>query len=228
MIHDDGWGRFSVWRHSSAVRELYARRCRREEPEMTCAAQAAELLAPLAAVGDTLLDAGCGGGHFFHSLRERQIDVEYHGVDAEAGLIEIGRTELPAFGLPPERLRPLRIEDLAGKVDHVLCMNVISNVDNYHRPLDRLAGMARKSLILRESLADAASYRYVRDEFLDPDAEVYVHVNAYDRREVVGFLAERGFAVREVTDRRTGGAPELVIGHPHHWTFLVAEREESA
>ena len=30
--------------------------------------------------------------------------------------------------------------------------------------------------------------------------------------------------VEQVTDRRTGGEPELVIGYPHHWTFLVAER----
>jgi len=27
-----------------------------------------------------------------------------------------------------------------------------------------------------------------------------------------------------VTDRRTGGQPELVIGHLHYWTFLVADR----
>jgi hypothetical protein len=25
-------------------------------------------------------------------------------------------------------------------------------------------------------------------------------------------------------DRRSGGQPEMVIGHPHHWTFLVATR----
>jgi hypothetical protein len=30
--------------------------------------------------------------------------------------------------------------------------------------------------------------------------------------------------MREVVDRRTGGKPEMVIGHPHHWTFLVATR----
>ena len=35
---------------------------------MTCHAQAAELLAPHVAPGDTLLDASCGSGYFFHSL----------------------------------------------------------------------------------------------------------------------------------------------------------------
>lgn len=191
---------------------------------MTCAAQAAELLAPLLEPGDSLLDAGCGSGYFFHSLRRRELEVAYHGIDATARLIEIGRTELPRFGLPAERLQPVRLEDFRGEADHVLCMNVLSNLDNYHRPLERLLKAARKSVILRESIKDGAEYRYVRDAFLDPGADLWVHVNAYDRRDLMAFIEARGFAVTEVEDRRTGGRPEDVIGHPHWWTFLVATR----
>ena len=98
-----------------------------------------------------------------------------------------GRSELAAFGLPEDRLRTLRIEDFQGSADHVLCMNVLSNIDNYHRPLERLLKAARRSLILRESIKDGSSYSYVRDNFLDPDVNLHVHVNAYDRSELVGF-----------------------------------------
>ena len=36
-----------------------------------------------------------------------------------------------------------------------------------------------------------------------------------------------GFDIDVHTDRRTGGAPELVIGYPHHWKFFVARRRGS-
>jgi len=223
-ISDDGWAAHNIWQHSATVLELYRLRARDEAEEMTCAAQAAELLAGIVTPGDTLLDAGCGTGYFFHSLRRRGLDLDYHGIDATAAFIDIGRRELGPFGLSPERLSILRIEDFQGAADHVLCMNVLSNLDNFHRPLERLLTAARKSLVLRESIKEGPAYRYVRDDFLDPGVDLSVHVNAYDRSEILEFINRYGFAAREVEDRRSAGKPEMVIGHPHFWTFLVATR----
>jgi SAM-dependent methyltransferase len=223
-LRDDGWQRHCIWEHSTTVRELYTARARGEAEEMTCAAQASELLAPLVTAGDSLLDVGCGSGYFFHSLKRRAIPAAYHGIDAAPSLIAIGQRELPAHGLPAERLRVLRIDDLDGSVDHVLCMNVLSNLDNYHRPLERLLTMARKSLILRESAKGGALYSYVRDLYLDAGIDLKVHVNAYDADEVEAFIAGHGFRVERITDRRSGGRAELVIGHPHWWTFFRAVR----
>lgn len=224
MIRDDGWQRYCIWEHSATIQELYARRCRREVEEMTAHKQAAMLLAPRVTAGETLLDAGCGSGYFYHSLVARGIAAEYWGIDAAPSLIDIGLGILPAYGLSPERLLPLRIEDLDGTVDHTVCLNVLSNIDNYHRPLDRLLKITRRSLILRESLKQGAEYHYVEDRFLDPDVSLKVHVNHYDVDEVCEFIRGYGFRVERVIDERTGGRPELVIGHPHYWTFLVADR----
>lgn len=223
MIRDDGWARYSIWEHSAQVRDLYRRRCRREAEEMTAHAQAAELLAPHVQPGDTLLDAGCGSGYFWHSLRSRGIEVEYVGIDGSETLIGIGREEMPAHGMAPEQLRVVRLEDLAGEADHVVCINVLSNLDNYHRPLERLLHVARKTLVLRESCKDEAEYKYVRDPYLDEGADLKVHVNAYPTEELMEFVRDHGFDVRYVEDRRTQGEPEMVIDHPHHWKFFVAE-----
>ncbi|MFM7343793.1 MAG: class I SAM-dependent methyltransferase [Tagaea sp.] len=223
-IHADCWARHNIWANAASVRELYAARARDEADEMTCAGQAAELLAPLAAPGESLIDAGCGSGWFFHSLRRRGIGLAYHGFDATEIFVEIGRRELAPFGLPPDRLHCLRIEDFRGAADHVVCMNVLSNIDNFHRPLERLLAAARRTLVLRESVKDGAAYNWVRDDFLDPGVDLRVHVNAYDRAEIRGFVESRGFKLREITDRRTAGHPEYVIGYPHWWTFFVAER----
>lgn len=227
MIKGDGWEKYCIWEHSRSCRDLYSRRCRLEEDEMTCHAQAAELLLPYVTPGDTLLDAGCGSGYFFHSLKKRHIQVEYHGIDASPSLIEIGRKSLLRFGLPPENLEIIRIEDLVGEVDHVICINVLSNLDNYHRPLERLLNTARKTVILRESChAEEGQYSYVRDRYLDEGCELSVYVNTYCLRETMEFIASHGFEVRNVIDRRTRGQPELVISYPHYWTFLVAERNQ--
>ena len=171
-----------------------------------------------------MLDAGCGSGSFFHSLKRRNIPVEYHGIDASPTLIAIGKSILPGHGLPADRLRAMRIEDLSGSADHVLCMNVLSNIDNFHRPLERLLKVARRTVVLRESFADGASYSYVRDDFLDPGVDLKVHVNTYDKNEVTKFVESYGYRVQWVADRRSSGKPEMVIGHPHNWTFLVAVR----
>ncbi len=224
MIDAGGWPKFNIWEHSSVVRELYALRSRDMAEEMTCHAQAAALLAPHVAPGDTLLDAGCGSGYFFHSLRKRNIPVQYFGIDATSCFIELGQQYLPAFGLPAGNLRALRIEDLDAAVDHVTCINVLSNIDNYHRPLERLLLAARKTVIVRESCSDAASYSYVRDRFLDASVALNVHVNTYATAEFTAFIKSYGFDVRMVPDERTGDASEMVIGYPHYWKFFVCTR----
>jgi SAM-dependent methyltransferase len=226
IVRDDGYVAHSIWEHSETVAKLYRARARDEAEEMTCAAQAAELLQPLISPGESLLDAGCASGYFFHSLRRRGMDLAYWGIDASPRLVELGRGELARFGLAPERLQAIRIEDFRGEADHVLCMNVLSNIDNYHRPLERLLQAARKSLILRESAKDGARYSWVRDAYLDPGVELNVHVNAYDAAELMRFMDGYGFAVERIADRRAGNAPENVIGHPHWWTFFRARRKE--
>lgn len=225
MIRNDGWSRFNTWEHSRTVHELYEQRCLGTEKEMTCHAQAAELLRPLASPGDSLLDAGCGSGYFYHSLRKRGIDVEYFGIDATAVFIDTGRRHLPSFGLPPGNLGVLRIEDLDAQVDHVTCINVLSNIDNYHKPLERLLLAARKSVILRESCSETASYAYVRDRYIDDDVELSVYVNTYATGELVRFVESYGFEVRMVRDERSDDAAEMVIGYPHYWKFFVCTRK---
>lgn len=223
MIRLDGWHRFNIWEHSAAVRTLYERRTRRQAEEMTCAAQATALLRPLVSTGDTLLDVGCGSGYFYHSLAQRRVPVEYYGLDASPSLIALGQSILPEYGLPSDRLVIGRIEDLNATVDHIVCMNVLSNIDNFHRPLERMLRSARKSVILRESIKDGAAYRYVIDKYLEADEPLRVHVNAYDRADIATLANELGYDAQFIADERARGQAELVIDYPHYWTFVVMQ-----
>ena len=225
MITASGDRKYSIWEHSATVRDLYARRCRLQIEEMTCHAQAVELLKPYLRPGDTLLDAGCGSGYLYHSFRSRGIAVDYLGIDASASLIDIGREILSAYGLARQRLQVMRMDELDGEVDHAVCINVLSNIDNYHRPLERLLKIARRTVVLRESLGETGSYAYVTDRYLDPGVDLKVHVNTYPLGEVEALVRSCGFSVQMVTDRRAGAGPEMVIDHPHYWKFLVCVRD---
>ncbi|EKD70838.1 MAG: hypothetical protein ACD_46C00373G0001 [uncultured bacterium] len=219
-----GWNKYSIWDHSATVYDLYKKRCLKAVEEMTAHKQAALLLRPLVHSKDTLLDVGCGGGYFFHVLQNYNIPVTYYGLDASETIIEIGKKCMPQYNLPSDRLLHGRIEDLDGKVDHIVCINVLSNIDNYHRPLERMLKMAKKSLILRESIAKTSSYLYVKDEFLDDGADLNVYVNTYDEKEITKFIDSYGFKSQFITDEYTDGKSQKVIGYEHHWRFVVAEK----
>ncbi|MGD1904626.1 MAG: hypothetical protein ACFB0C_01375 [Leptolyngbyaceae cyanobacterium] len=79
---------------------------------------------------------------------------------------------------------------------------------------------------MRDSLATMGDYAYVRDRFLDDGVDLKVHVNTYPVQEVCDFIRAYGFQVESIPDQRTGDVPEMVIGYPHHWRFLVAVRQQ--
>lgn len=224
MITTDGYQVFNIWEHSSTVASLYRSRCRKEEPEMDCARQATAILSKVVQQGDRLLDVGCGSGYFFHSISGMKL--HYTGIDAAPSLIRIGQEEMPRWGCSKESLICTRIEDLQGVVDHVICLNVLSNIENFHRPLERLLMMARRTVIIRESIWDKPSeYLYAQDRFLDKGIQLFVHVNTYNAAELLKLGESLGFAGKKVIDNRTQGKPEVVIGYPHHWAFMIFERK---
>jgi len=120
---------WNPWANDHRVLDLYRRRCRLEADEMTCAAQAAEILAERVRPGETLLDAGCGGGYYYWSFRKRAVPVKYHGLDYTPEMIELARAELrPAAGLPLDRFTLGSIENLDLEYDNILwvkCQHIL-------------------------------------------------------------------------------------------------------
>jgi ubiquinone/menaquinone biosynthesis C-methylase UbiE len=224
VIKSDGWDIYSSWENSSTVKDLYKERCRLEATEMTCHAQAVDILKSHIHVGDSILDVGCGSGYFFHSIASRKIAAEYWGIDSSKSLIEIGRKELSKFQLPSKNLQNIRVEDLDGSFDHIICINVLTYIDNYHKPLERMLKMSQKTVLLRESIKERSEYSYVRDHYLDNNANLNVHVNHYGQDELIEFIGRYGYEAEVITDWRTGGNPEMVIDHPHYWKFILAKK----
>jgi SAM-dependent methyltransferase len=217
---------WNPWANDRGTLELYRRRCRRETEEMTCAAQAAEILAPLIEPGETLLDAGCGGGYYLWSLRDRGIDVEYHGLDFTPEMVQLAREELaPAAGLDPERFTLGAIEWLEESYDTVLCFNVLTNNPHYALGLERLLRSARRRILVRESLGPELITRFTPDPYLDEGKRhIRVYHNTYPQEELEQLMEEEGFRVTRIPDRRTDDGVEMVVDIPHTWRIVLGER----
>ena len=196
---------------------------------MTCAAQAAEILSRHVEPGETLLDAGCGGGYYWWSLADRGIDVEYHGLDYTPEMVALAREELaPRAGMDPQRFSLGAIEQLDERFDTVLCFNVLTNCPHYAQPLERLLRSARRRLLLRESLGGELIVRYTPDPYLDEASRhIRVYHNQYPLGEVVELMRAEGFVVTPIRDRRTDDGIEDVVDIPHRWRILLAERSDA-
>jgi SAM-dependent methyltransferase len=218
-----GW---NPWAADRATLSLYRARCRREAEEMTCAAQAAEILRERITDRETLLDAGCGGGYYYWSFADRRLPVEYYGLDYTPEMIDLARTELaPRARLAEDRFQLGWIEQLDTSFDTIVCFNVLTNSPHYALPLERLLRSARKRVLIRESLADSLVVRYAPDPYLDEGKRhIRVYHNTYSIDEVTRFCEEHGFAVTRIHDRRSGDVMELVVDIPHYWRILLAER----
>lgn len=221
---------WNPWANDTRTLELYRRRCRQEAEEMTCSAQVAEMLSSRVRPGETLLDAGCGGGYYYWSFLKRGVDVEYHGLDYTPEMIELARGEMcPRSGLTQDRFVLGSIENLDREFDNVVCFNVLTNNPHYALPLERLLRCARKRVVIRESLGDNLIVRYTPDPYLDEGKRhIRVYHNTYPIQEVISFMEEHGFRVSRVVDWRSQDGVEMVVDIPHQWRILLGERVAEA
>lgn len=227
MIGDAANRLWNPWSNDRATLEVYRKRCRLEDVEMTCAGQAAEILKDKVRSGESLLDAGCGGGYYYWSFQRRGIHLHYHGLDYTPELIEMARTEIcPRAGLSEEQFALGRIENLESEFDSIICFNVLTNNPHYALPLERLLRCARKRILIRESLGEGLKIHYASDPFLDSGKQhIRVYHNTYPLKEVEEFMKEFGFKVTRIFDERSRDGVEIVVGVRHTWRILLGERE---
>lgn len=218
---------WNPWANDQRTLGLYQRRCRREAEEMTCAAQAAQILGSYIRPGETLLDAGCGGGYYYWSFAQRGITIDYYGLDYTPQMIELARTEMCSYTpLPPERFILDAIENLDQPFDTIVCFNVLTNNPHYALPLERLLKCARKRILIRENLGDALEVRFTPDPYLDEDKRhIRVYHNCYPITEVIAFMEAHQFKVTPIIDKRTQDGVEMVVDIPHQWRVLLGQRE---
>lgn len=216
-----------IWAHAPRYFQSCDERSSGRAPEMDCVRQLVDVLRPLVHPGMTLLDIGCGAGHYYLSLRE--LSVEYYGIDPFEAGIRIGQHNLAAVGLHPNRLQVRGVESLrmVEQYDVVVAFNVLAYLPDFRLPLERMARVCRQILVVRSSFAEATRIRWVPDILLEDGLQdMRMYQNIYSRAEVSDFLAQRGFSVDFLPDKRQneqwGGRAEIVGGIEIPYEILLA------
>lgn len=220
IIKSKGWAQNSCWDNSKIVENLYMKRCKKEVEEMTSHKQAVKLLIKKTKPKETLLDVGCGSGYFYHSIKNQNLNLNYFGIDSSSKLISIGKKYMVNYGLSSKKLINIRLEDVSQKFDHIVCINVLTYLDNIYKYLERMINLSNKSIIVRESFHTRDIYKYVPDNYLDKDKKINTYINTYSIKKISLFLKNFNCDFKFIKDEYTKGKAQKVIGHNHYWKFL--------
>lgn len=141
---------WKIWEQRKLDGEMHYRRAVGEAEEMESSKSVSTLIREFYEPGSTLLDVGCGGGHYLRSLRERvDPDIAYTGVDATAGYIELARK---AYG---DRSLfqvgdALALDFADGEFDIVMCNNLVLHLPPPPlKVLSELIRVARSRAVVR-------------------------------------------------------------------------------
>jgi SAM-dependent methyltransferase len=131
--------------------DLFFRRAVGEVPEMESSKAAAKRMADLVRAGDTVIDVGCGAGHYYRSLRKAiQQSFNYIGVDQTpyyiARATEAYKDDINA-SFKVGDIYDLPMNDSLGDV--VMCNNVLLHLPNVAKPLTELVRVAKRYLLIR-------------------------------------------------------------------------------
>jgi ubiquinone/menaquinone biosynthesis C-methylase UbiE len=152
-----------IWRQawesealSKSYGDLFFARATGELAEMESSKAAARRIARIARAGDSLLDAGCGAGHYYRSLKSHvPVSLQYTGVDATPYYIECARRAFAEDGAARFVIGDIFDLDFADRAfDLAMCNNVLLHLPSIMKPLSELCRVARRHVLVRTLVAN--------------------------------------------------------------------------
>lgn len=155
-----------LWRTLRGYGELLRDRASGRAEEMESAKSLCRLLEDRYRPGWTVLDVGCGAGHYLRSLRRRvDPEIDYTGLDLTVGFLASGRRALSGLSAAAGDVLALPFRDRS--FDLVLCSNLLLHLPAPpERPLAELARVARERLLVRTPVGQR---NYVIQEVREPE-----------------------------------------------------------
>lgn len=148
---DERWQGWETSDLGKKYGEVFFQRATGAMGEMESSKAAARRMRPLVREGDTILDVGCGAGHYLKSL-QREIDVpfRYIGADATPSYIEHGRKAFAGNSKVEFHLADIFALPFSHQTaDVVMCNNVLLHLPSIAEPLNQLVAVAKRHLLIR-------------------------------------------------------------------------------
>ena len=145
---DDKW---KVWDRDDGYGEVLYKRAVGELPEMESSKKIARVLKKYITKNESVLDVGCGAGHYLKSLR-REIgnSFSYLGIDATPDYINQAKKAFASddkSGFMRADIYDIKLPD--SSYDIVMCNNVLLHLPSINKPLSELIRVAKSHVIVR-------------------------------------------------------------------------------
>jgi ubiquinone/menaquinone biosynthesis C-methylase UbiE len=139
------------WDEEKHYGDLFYKRATGQSPEMQSSGAASRVIKEFYTGKETLLDVGCGAGHYLKSLRNIVAeDIKYTGVDPTAYYIELAQKAYNGSAdFKVGSIFDIPFED--NSFDIVMCNNVVMHLppENIKKAFDELMRVARKKIVVR-------------------------------------------------------------------------------
>jgi SAM-dependent methyltransferase len=187
-------GNWQNWGDEQYADVMY-RRAIGELPEMESSKALARRVANSVQSEDSILDAGCGAGHYLLSLRRMfGHGFDYTGIDVMPSYLALAKKAFASDARAHFELGDVfNLPYAKGSFDIVICTNLLQNLPSLLEPLSELTRVARKLLIVRLLCGNRTLLiRDVHDQEpeLDESGEPYAfnYYNIYSDRYIAGLL----------------------------------------
>src|SRR3989338_7233675 len=149
-----------VWGTDPAYGEVFYARATGKAPEMESSKATARQLKGLLVPDASVLDVGCGAGHYLRSLRrEHPFPFSYDGADVTPNYIRLAKKAYADDPLAHFRVAPVEKLPYAAKsFDIVLCCNVLLHLPAIVKPLRELWRVTRGTMLIR-TLIGGSTFR---------------------------------------------------------------------
>ncbi|MDX2191556.1 MAG: class I SAM-dependent methyltransferase [Bacteroidota bacterium] len=163
MAEKEAWRN---WNEEKDYGNMFFKRATGELPEMESSKAVSNLLKKIYQPKMSLLDVGCGVGHYLRSLRAHlDKDINYNGTDATPYYVELAQK---AYG-NPDLFRVGDIFNLphaSESYDIVMCNNVVMHLPpDLEKPFSELIRLSKKYIVIRAMFGER---NYVVREVLTP------------------------------------------------------------
>lgn len=190
-------GKWNYWTERSYYHAELRDRAKGLKSEMEAAKQISQLVFHKAKSHNSILDAGCGTGHFILSLEKKiENDFKYLGVDiTEQHIIDAVEIfkENENYQFKLGDIRNLEIEDKSFEVS--ICSNTIPHIPQIEKAINELIRVTKNDVFIRMLVGDevlitkkALSNNF--DENGEPES--FMYINIYDENYLKNIIGDKG------------------------------------
>lgn len=209
MQIENKMAKWNYWTERSYYQKELRDRAKGIKSEMEAAKQISQLIFDKAKSYNSILDAGCGTGHFILSLEKKlNNDFQYLGVDITEqhiiDAIDIFK-ENTNYQFQLGDITSLVVEDKSYEVS--ICSNTIPHIPRIGKAISELIRVTKNDIFIRMLISDEVlitkkALSDVFDENGEPES--FMYVNIYDENYLKNIIGDKGelFIYEDIFDAK--------------------------